>query len=72
MAVPVIHFAAPGALGTFDILANAGNSGSTQQRLTDYSGVAPDILSNPLLGRGYGSLDTDNVALVPDLGQRIP
>jgi O-antigen ligase len=56
----VIHFASPGALGTFDILANASSSGSTQQRLVDYSGVAPDILAHPLLGRGYGSLDTDN------------
>jgi O-antigen ligase len=59
-AVPVIHFASPGALGTFDILANANSSDSTQQRVRDYSGVAPDILSHPLLGRGYGSLDTDN------------
>ena len=59
-AVPVIHFAAPGALGTFSILARASGSSSTQQRVSDYSGIAPNVLSNPLLGRGYGSWDTDN------------
>ena len=59
-AVPAIHFAAPGALGTFDVLANANSSDSTEQRIRDYSGVAPDIFSYPVLGRGYGTLDTDN------------
>ena len=58
--IPAIHFAAPGALGTFDILANSQNSSSTQQRVSDYSGVAPDLLTHPLLGRGYGSWDTGN------------
>ncbi len=60
LMVPAIHFASPGALGTFDILANSQNSSSTQQRVSDYSGIAPDILSHPIIGRGYGSLDTDN------------
>jgi O-antigen ligase len=58
--VPVIHFVSPGALGTFDILANSQNSSSTEQRVTDYGGIAPDILSHPIIGRGYGSLDSDN------------
>lgn len=60
LMLPAIHFASPGALGTFDILANSQNSSSTQQRVTDYSGIAPDVLSHPIIGRGYGSLDTDN------------
>ena len=59
-AIPAIHFAAPGALGTFGILATGSSSDSTQQRVSDYSGIAPDVLSNPILGRGYGSLATDN------------
>ena len=59
-AIPVIHFAAPGALGTFDILASAGSSDSTSQRITDYSGIRPDVLSHPIIGEGYGSLDSDN------------
>jgi O-antigen ligase len=58
--IPAIHFAAPGALGTFDILANSQNSSSTQQRVSDYSGVAPDLLTHPVLGRGYGSWNTQN------------
>jgi O-Antigen ligase len=58
--VPVIHFASPGALGTFNVLASAGSSDSTSQRISDYSGIAPDILSHPIIGQGYGSLDSDN------------
>ena len=58
--IPVIHFAAPGALGTFGILATAGSSDSTTQRIADYSGITPDILSHPIVGQGYGSLDSDN------------
>jgi O-antigen ligase len=58
--IPVIHFAAPGALGTFDILATASSSDSTTQRVSDYSGIAPDVLSHPIIGEGYGSLNTTN------------
>lgn len=60
LIIPAIHFASPGALGTFDILANSQNSSSTEQRVSDYGGIAPDVLSHPIIGRGYGSLDTDN------------
>jgi O-antigen ligase len=60
VVIPMIHVVAPGALGTFDILATAGNSSSTTQRVSDYSGIAPDILSHPVIGEGYGSLDTAN------------
>jgi O-antigen ligase len=62
--VPVIHFAAPGALGTGgDLLANGGSasSSSTAGRVNDYSAVAPDVLSNLLIGRGYGTLDSNNL-----------
>jgi O-antigen ligase/polysaccharide polymerase Wzy-like membrane protein len=58
--IPVIHFASPGALGTFNVLAGAGSSDSTTQRVTDYSGITPDVLSHPIFGQGYGSLDSDN------------
>jgi O-Antigen ligase len=64
--IPVIHVASPGALGTFDVLAKAGSSDSTTQRISDYSAIAPDILSHPIIGEGYGSLDSDN-----DLWYRI-
>jgi O-Antigen ligase len=58
--IPVIHFAAPGALGTFNILASASSSDSTTQRISDYSGIAPDVESHLIIGQGYGSLDSDN------------
>jgi O-antigen ligase len=58
--IPIIHVVSPGALGTFGVLTSAGNSDSTTQRISDYSGIAPDVLSHPIVGQGYGSLDTDN------------
>jgi O-antigen ligase len=58
--IPVIHFASPGALGTFSVLANGSSSASTVGRESDYGAVRPDIISNPILGRGFGSLDPDN------------
>jgi O-antigen ligase len=59
--IPVIHVVAPGTIGTLTgILGGAKNSPSTQARVGDYSAVAPDILSNLILGRGFGTLDPDN------------
>ena len=28
--------------------------------MTDYWGITPDVLSHPIIGQGYGSLDSDN------------
>jgi O-antigen ligase len=58
--VPIIHVAAPGALGTFGVLSSGASSGSTQGRVQDYGAIAPDIEANVAIGRGYGSLDPDN------------
>ena len=60
LLIPVIHVVSPGALGTFSVLAGGGSSISTQGRESDYAAVTPDIVSNPILGRGFGSLDPDN------------
>jgi O-antigen ligase len=60
LLVPVIHVVAPGALGTFGVLSSGGSSISTQGRVSDYAAVRPDVISNPILGRGFGSLDPDN------------
>lgn len=59
--IPVVHFASPGALGTFDVLASAGDSNSTVGRIDDYAAVAPDIASRPLLGMGFGTFDPNNL-----------
>jgi hypothetical protein len=59
--IPVVHVAAPGAIGTFTgILGGGASSASTQGRLSDYGAVGPDILSHLVIGRGYGTLDPDN------------
>ena len=59
--IPVIHFAAPGALGgVTNLLPTTSNSNYSDGRVGDYPAVAPDILSNPIIGRGYGTLDPHN------------
>lgn len=56
----VTHFTAPGALGgVFDQLApqQATQVNSTQDRVSDYEAIEPDIAARPVIGRGYGSYD---------------
>jgi hypothetical protein len=55
----VVHIASPGALGTiFTPDAGLGSS-STEHREGDFQDVAPDVLVHPVLGRGFGTLDSD-------------
>jgi hypothetical protein len=54
----VVHFAAPGTLGRVLNVHEAVNSGSTEHREGDFATAMPDVLAHPLLGRGYGSLDS--------------
>ena len=42
-------------------LEKTGGSDSTVGRTSDYGAVVPDVLTNPLLGRGYGTLDPSRV-----------
>lgn len=56
----VTHFTAPGALGgVIDQLApgKATQVNSTQDRVSDYEAIEPDVAARPLIGRGYGSYD---------------
>jgi hypothetical protein len=46
-----------GSFSSIHLLRTAANSESTIGRTSDYEAVVPDLLSNPLLGRGYGTLD---------------
>lgn len=57
--IPVIHFAAPGALGSIGniVPTSSSNADYTDGRAGDYPAVAPDILNNVIFGRGYGTLD---------------
>jgi hypothetical protein len=55
----VVHIASPGALGTiFTPDAGLGSS-STEHREGDFQDVAPDVLVHPVLGRGFGTLNSD-------------
>jgi len=46
-----------GSFSSVRQLDNAGREDSTIGRTSDYPAVVPDLLSHPLLGRGYGTLD---------------
>jgi hypothetical protein len=53
----VIHLAAPGSLGSI-LNINAGiNSASTASRTNDFGSALPDIMAQPVIGRGFGSID---------------
>ena len=59
--IPLIHFASPGALGGIrQIIPSSSNGDYTDGRAGDYAAVAPDILNNVVIGRGYGTLDVTN------------
>ena len=58
--IPMVHFAAPGVLSDFKYLIPGGNNYS-DGRTADYSAIKPDLLSNLLIGRGFGSLDPLNM-----------
>jgi hypothetical protein len=56
----VTHFTAPGALGgVIDQLSphQATKVNSTQDRVSDYEAIEPDVAARPVVGRGYGSYD---------------
>ena len=62
--VPLIHFVSPGALGgVTKIIPSSNNGDYTDGRAGDYAAVAPDILNNVILGRGYGTLDNTNLRM---------
>ncbi len=52
---------APGAFDSVQELGKAGSESSTVGRTADYPAIVPDLLSNPLVGRGYGTLDPTRV-----------
>ena len=59
--IPLIHIAAPGVLGEVkNIIPGASGGNYSDGRTSDYAAIEPDILSNLLIGRGFGSLDPLN------------
>jgi O-Antigen ligase len=56
----IVHFAAPQAIGSLVSELEPGHVNTaltTTARVARYDAVAPDILSHPVIGRGYGSYD---------------
>jgi O-Antigen ligase len=49
---------APGVFSSIGEFGRADSRASTSGRTSDYPAIVPDLLSNPLLGRGYGTLDS--------------
>ncbi len=47
-----------GSFSSIDALVSGRDQESTAGRTSDYPAVVPDLLTNPVLGRGYGTLDT--------------
>lgn len=66
----VVHFVAPGALGgVVDQFApgSVNKVNTTQDRVSDYEAITPDIAEHPLLGRGYGSYDQKKHRILDNL-----
>lgn len=58
--IGVVHMAAPGALGgVIDQFSpnRVGKVNTTQDRVSDYEAIRPDLVSHPLIGHGYESYD---------------
>jgi O-antigen ligase len=50
-----------GSFSSVKALENVGTQDSTGARTADYPAIVPDLLTNPLLGRGYGTHNTIRV-----------
>jgi len=48
----------PGMFSSIGELDREDSRSSVEGRTSDYPAIVPDLLSNPILGRGYGTLDT--------------
>ena len=61
VALMAIHVMAPAALGSVWGQFTGGffDTGTTQGRTSDYEHIAPDVAANPLIGRGYGTIDPE-------------
>lgn len=51
----------PGIFSTVRELSQTSSQDSTQGRTADYPAIVPDLLTRPMLGRGFGTLDSERV-----------
>jgi hypothetical protein len=75
--VILVHFMAPGAMGSikgqFFPQEGFDNSASVQARTEDYVATQPDLKNHPIIGRGYGTYDPEIYRVLDNeyLGLRI-
>jgi O-Antigen ligase len=68
--IVVVHATAPGALGGVIDQFSPGSVNkvnTTQDRVSDYQAITPDLAEHPLLGRGYGSYDQKHHRILDNL-----
>lgn len=51
----------PGIFSTVRELGHTSEQDSTAGRTSDYPAVVPDLLTRPMIGRGFGTLDSEKV-----------
>ncbi len=61
VALAVAFAVTPGIFSTVRQLARAESQASTTGRTSDYPAVVPDLLTRPMLGRGFGTANTERV-----------
>jgi hypothetical protein len=61
VALAVAFALTPGIFSTVRELGQTNNQVSTEGRKADYPAVVPDLLTRPVLGRGFGTLDSERV-----------
>ncbi len=60
-ALAVALVLTPGIFSTVRELGHTSEQDSTQGRTSDYPAVVPDVLTRPMIGRGFGTLDSERV-----------
>jgi O-antigen ligase len=61
VALAVALVLTPGIFSTVRELGHTSEQDSTAGRTSDYPAVMPDVLTRPILGRGFGTLDSERV-----------
>lgn len=61
VALAVALVVTPGIFSTVRELGQTKEQDSTEGRTSDYPAVVPDVLTRPMFGRGFGTLDSERV-----------
>lgn len=61
VALAVALVLTPGIFSTVRELGQAQSQDSTRGRTSDYPAIVPDVLTRPILGRGFGTHDSERV-----------